>query len=72
VVDPDALEDRRGGRVFKAHRLLYHSTLGLRVIKKKKNLSEPRGNTVKCFKHFYPKAKALTVLYVPCSLDSGQ
>ena len=27
----------RGGLVFKAHRLLYHSTLGLRVIKKKKN-----------------------------------
>ena len=26
----------RGGRVFKAHRLLYYSTLGLRVIKKKK------------------------------------
>ena len=26
----------RGGRVFKAHRLLYHSTLGVRVIKKKK------------------------------------
>jgi len=26
----------RGGLVFKAHRLLYHSTLGLRVIKKKK------------------------------------
>ena len=25
----------RGGPVFKAHRLLYHSTLGLRVIKKK-------------------------------------
>ena len=25
----------RGGLVFKAHRLLYHSTLGLRVIKKK-------------------------------------
>ena len=24
----------RGGLVFKAHRLLYHSTLGLRVIKK--------------------------------------
>ena len=24
------------GLVFKAHRLLYHSTLGLRVIKKKK------------------------------------
>jgi len=26
----------RGGLVFKAHRLLYHSTLGLRGIKKKK------------------------------------
>jgi len=25
----------RGGLVFKAHRLVYHSTLGLRVIKKK-------------------------------------
>jgi len=28
----------RGGLVFKAHRLLYHSTLGLRVIKKKKTV----------------------------------
>jgi len=27
---------RRPGAVFKAHRLLYHSTLGLRLIKKKK------------------------------------
>ena len=26
----------RGGLVFKAHRLLHHSTLGLRVIKKKR------------------------------------
>ena len=26
----------RGGIVFKAHGLVYHSTLGLRVIKKKK------------------------------------
>ena len=26
----------RGGLVFEAHRLLYHSTLGLRVIKKEK------------------------------------
>ena len=30
------MEQFRGGLVFKAHRLLYHSTLGLRVIKKKK------------------------------------
>ena len=26
----------RGGLVFKAHKLLYHSTLGSRVVKKKK------------------------------------
>ena len=26
----------RGGLVFKAHRLVHHSTLGVRVIKKKK------------------------------------
>jgi len=30
----------RGGLVFKAHRLVYHSTLGLRVIKKKKKSRE--------------------------------
>ena len=30
----------RGGLVFKAHRLLYHSTVGLRVIKKKKAHTE--------------------------------
>ena len=32
-----------GGLVFKAHKLVYHSTLGLRVIKKKKDsaASEP-------------------------------
>ena len=29
----------RRGLVFKAHRLLYHSTLGLRVIKKKKKVT---------------------------------
>ena len=29
----------RGGLAFKAHRPLYHSTLGLRVIKKKKKYS---------------------------------
>jgi len=28
----------RGGIVFKAHRLLYHSTLGWRVMKKKRKL----------------------------------
>jgi len=32
----------RGGLVSKAHRLVYHSTLGLRVIKKKKYCRERR------------------------------
>ena len=32
----EAARPFRGGLVFKAHRLVYHSTLGLRVIKKKK------------------------------------
>jgi len=36
--EADLLERFRGGLVFKAHRLVYHSTLGLRVITKKKDL----------------------------------
>ena len=47
----------RGGLVFKAHRLLYHSILDLRVIKKKKSSSvsflrsaaEREGNKLKGF-----------------------
>jgi len=35
----------RGGLVVKAHRLLYHSTLGLRLIKKKKKKG---GRTLGC------------------------
>jgi len=35
----------RGGLVVKAHRLLYHSTLGLRVIKKKKRRSGETAET---------------------------
>jgi hypothetical protein len=31
----------RGGLIFKAHRLLYHSTLGVSVIKKKREKSAP-------------------------------
>ena len=34
-----------GGLVFKAHRLLYHSTLGLRLIKKKKKTT---GTSARC------------------------
>jgi len=33
----------RGGLVVKAHRLLYHSNLGLRVIKKKKKVRTETG-----------------------------
>jgi len=36
-----------GGLVFKAHRLLYHSTLGLRVIKKKRSMPGVRGSGFK-------------------------
>ena len=36
----------RGGLVFKAHRLVYHSTLGLRVIKKKKACSLAYGSNI--------------------------
>ena len=44
----------RGGLVFKAHRLLHHSTLGLRVKKKKKGCVETdaglpkRGKSLSC------------------------
>jgi len=37
----------RGGLVFKAFRLLYHSTLGLRVTKKKKRCPLEARNAVK-------------------------
>ena len=36
------MEQFRGVLVFNAHRLLYHSTLGSRVIKKKKKKNGPR------------------------------
>jgi len=35
------LRGKFGGLVFQAHRLLYHSTLGLRVIKKKISQQAP-------------------------------
>ena len=35
----------RAGLVFKAHRLLYHSTLGLRVIKNKNKKQQRRTDT---------------------------
>jgi len=38
----------RGGLAFKAHRLLYHSTLGLRVIKKKRRSAASRAASHEC------------------------
>jgi len=38
----------RGGLVFKAHRLLYHPTLGVRVIKKKKKHTPLTGSPAAC------------------------
>jgi len=38
-----AIPSQREGLVFKAHRLVFHSTLGLRVIKKKKRSEAARG-----------------------------
>ena len=82
----------RGGLVFKEHRLFYHSTLGLRVIKKKKThlsirrgtvrtggtAAERGGNDLKGCEDFRIENGsrrglnlALTVLFVPSSLDSG-
>ena len=37
------VEQFRGRLVFQAHRLVYHSTLGLRVIKKKKKVDRGGG-----------------------------
>ena len=65
-----ALVPRRA--FFKAHRLVYHSTLGFRVIKA--SLSATRGQ-LQGFSGPLPESSgqdlALTVLYVPSSLDSG-
>ena len=42
---PYNLERFQGGLVFKAHRLSHHSTLGSRVIKKKRGLVARTGQT---------------------------
>ena len=36
----------RGGLVFRAHRRVYHSTLGLRVIKKRRRVDHARAQKV--------------------------
>jgi len=44
----------RGGLVVKAHRLVYHSTLGVRVIKKKKK-TPPATRGARHGQHQYSK-----------------
>ena len=83
------MERFRGGLVFKAHRILYYSTLGLRVIKKRRRgaqaarrrlqASVSGGNGLNGFTDFHTENGsgqgqdlALTVLFVPVSLDSGK
>ena len=47
----------RGGLVFKAHRLLYQSTLGLRVTKKKKKKKKKKETTP--YQHSRPQGLLL-------------
>ena len=44
----------RGGLVFQAHRLLHHSTLGLRAIKEKKMWQLPKSTSKSTFKQVQP------------------
>jgi len=62
----------RGGLVFKAHRLVYHSTLGVRVIKKKKK-EQLKGCNGLLSKNGSSQGQtlAMTILHVPSSLCSG-
>ena len=77
-------EEERGiprnqnGHVCKAHRLLYHSILGLRVIKKKKNgylrFRAKWGQLTRFYgllRERQGQNLAFTVLSVPYWLDSG-
>jgi len=62
IVESGRGADLLGGLVFKAHRLVYHSTLGLRVIKKKKNLRDDLSRVVD--EHRAVENLVLTVLIV--------
>jgi len=56
----------RGGLVFKAHRLFHHSTLGLRVIKKKKTKQmQPQLGVRELFEGVKKKYSCLTTAPLP-------
>ena len=57
----------RGGLVFKAHRLLYHSTLGSRVIKKKKKSSPENFGTI--FEFDAPSIEELEPVHGPATVS---
>jgi len=62
----------RGGLVFKAHRLLYHSTPGLRVIKKKTGLTSLAfQRTAGWFQIFMRMWYAVNTPVIPHCLDLG-
>ena len=64
VASDDEYQGFRGGFAFKAHRLLYHSTLGLRVIKKKKKKYQglPQGGL--CRLRLLPPLDLLIYMYI--------
>ena len=50
----------RGGLVFKAHRLLYHSTLGSRVIKKRREASASAKREESCIDNLLVRTHFIT------------
>ena len=61
------MQQFRGGLVFKGHGLWYHSTLGLRVIKKKKTIQEPHVVSPRSFSFERYYAGGLNVILRPAS-----
>ena len=65
----------RGGLVFKAHRLVYHSTLGLRVIKKKKKVTGVGSVAADVpLRHLREESRVdnLFEKYISCRVDSAR
>ena len=69
--EPNGPRRFRGGLVVKAHRLVYHSTLGSRVIKKKnKGPRRPQKRRVAKKKSIARQKKVLTSSHFEPSLDA--
>jgi len=61
----------RGGLVFQAHRLWYHSTLGLRVIKKREEKKKSRPESGHDIFFSFSRSKSTPLEVVPFSLGCG-